>query len=889
LAWVHKKAHDDPTLPRPPTSVELLERDDALAELGRHRESARAGAGRLVLVSGEAGVGKTSLLRRFTEDLPTLWGFCEPLRTPRPLGPLVDIGDQLGWDVEEALAGTSRAAVFSRLLRDVGEPAGRVVVVEDVHWADDSTLDLLRYLGRRVALHPVLLLVSHRDDELGARHPLRTTVGDLATAPGFARLTLRPLGSAAVGRLCDGSGLDAQELHRRTGGNPFLVTEVLAAEMLANDDAPEVPVNVRDAVLARCSRLSEAARSALETVAVVGARAPVPLLVTLLPDGGTSLDECVESGVLTGERTTVSFRHELAREAVLASIPAVRRANLHAAVLRAMRAGVGTPSRPAVLVHHAEAAGNDAAVLELAPVAGRHASDAGAHRQAAAHFAAALSRAEVAAPAERAELLEQYATQCAAIDLLAEGVHAREEARRLWQQLADPLRESDNLAHLASLRFNLGDTTGAEEASRRAIELAEPLGPSLVLARACRAQATLRMLQRDVDDAVTWGSRAAELAESLGDDVTLGQALNAMGSAWVMTDVDRGRAALERSRALAVAGGQHAQAANAYANLGSALGEVWEVRAADDVLGAGIAYCGELDLDAQRDYMLAWRAITALRLGRLADAAAMAERALRSTEVGTITRIMGLLALGLMRSRRGDPGAAPALDEALALAERTGTVQRVAPVRAARAEAAWLAGDAVRARQEAAAAYELALAKGHRAFVGELGYWLWRTGEEVALPGWAAPQFGLQVDGQARRAADAWQLLGCPYERLRALADADDEGRLEAVAGFTAMGARPAADLVRRQLRATGVRRIPRGPRETTSENPWGLTARELQVLELVADGLSNAAIAGRLVLSTRTVEHHVSAVLAKLGVTSRGEAAALHRDASGDGRGAAT
>jgi DNA-binding CsgD family transcriptional regulator len=287
--------------------------------------------------------------------------------------------------------------------------------------------------------------------------------------------------------------------------------------------------------------------------------------------------------------------------------------------------------------------------------------------------------------------------------------------------------------------------------------------------------------------------------------------------------------------------------------------------------------------------MLAWRAITALRLGRLADAAAMAERALRSTEVGTITRIMGLLALGLMRSRRGDPGATPTLDEALALAERTGTLQRVAPVRAARAEAAWLAGDAVRARQEAAAAYELALAKRHRAFVGELGYWLWRTGEEVALPGWAAPQFALQVDGQARRAADAWQRLGCPYERLRALAEADDEGRLEAVAGFTAMGARPAADLVRRQLRATGVRRIPRGPRGTTSENPWGLTARELQVLELVADGLSNAAIARRLVLSTRTVEHHVSAVLAKLGVTSRGEAAALHRDASGDGRGAAT
>ncbi len=242
-----------------------------------------------------------------------------------------------------------------------------------------------------------------------------------------------------------------------------------------------------------------------------------------------------------------------------------------------------------------------------------------------------------------------------------------------------------------------------------------------------------------------------------------------------------------------------------------------------------------------------------------------------------------------MRSRRGDPVAVPVLDEALELAERTGTLQRLAPVRAARAEAAWLDGDPHRTRREAAAAYDLALRKRHRAFVGELGYWLWRSGAEVRLPDWAARPFALQVSGDGRRAADAWERLGCPYERLRALAEADDAGRLDAVTGFVALGASPAADLVRRELRARGVRGIPRGPREATSENAWGLTARELQVLDLVADGLSNAAIARRLVLSTRTVEHHVSAVLRKLGTASRGEAAALRRGAQDDGGGPAT
>lgn len=427
--------------------------------------------------------------------------------------------------------------------------------------------------------------------------------------------------------------------------------------------------------------------------------------------------------------------------------------------------------------------------------------------------------------------------------------------------------------------FNLGRADEAEEASRQAIAIAEPHGPSRELARAYRAQATLRMLCRDADEAVAWARRAVDLAESLDDEATLGSALNAMGSAWMMSDPTRGEQALLRSRDIAEASGQEAQVANAYGNLGSAFGEVWEHRKADRYLAEGIAYSIERDLDTQRQYMLAWRALTRLHIGDLHAAGTTAEEALRPAETGAITKIMALLALGRVRARRGDPGVWSALDDALTLADQTQTLQRIAPVRAARAEAAWLEGKGDLAAEEAVAAYPLALEKRHPAFAGELGYWLRKTGRAVSIPGWAAPQFTRLAAGDWQGAAQEWERLGCPYERFQALAEGDDAALLEALAGFTALGTAPAADLVRHELRSRGVRGVPRGPRTGTSQNAWGLTAREQEVLRLVADGLANGEVSRRLVLSTRTVEHHVSAVLRKLGVTTRGEAAALLRN----------
>jgi DNA-binding CsgD family transcriptional regulator len=216
------------------------------------------------------------------------------------------------------------------------------------------------------------------------------------------------------------------------------------------------------------------------------------------------------------------------------------------------------------------------------------------------------------------------------------------------------------------------------------------------------------------------------------------------------------------------------------------------------------------------------------------------------------------------------------LDDALELAAQTGHLQRIGPVRAARAEAAWLVGDLALTREEALAAYDLAAHHQHPWFTGELAYWRWLAGESIVPPSWIAPPFAYQIKEDWRAAADVWEQLECPYERARALVAGDEEAQLAALAIFEQLGAVPAAEAVRQCLRAGRVRGIPRGPRATTRNNPFELTEREMDVLTLLVNGLNNPTIATRLSISPRTVEHHVSAVLAKLQVQSRSEAVAL-------------
>ena len=855
----------------------LLERSDQLTTLAEQLKIvSESTSGRLVLVRGEAGVGKTALVRRFADEnrekVRTLFGACDPLFTPRPLGPFIDVAQATGGEFDDlVLAGRQPHQVSAALMKELRAVAPTILILEDLQWADEATLDVLRLLGRRIENVPALVVVTYRDDELDRGHPLRLLLGELRNES-TARIKLAALSASAVTELAGPSGIDVDKLYRQTGGNPFFVTEVLAA------GDSEIPLSVRDAVLARAGRVSPEARILLEAVATVPPRAELWVLEALAPEEFSRLGECITSGMLSADASEVTFRHELARLAIADSVSPDRALAHHRRALAILSAPPsGTPDL-ARLAHHAEAARDRDAVLRFAPAAGARASALGAHREAAAQYARALRFIDVAPLRRQAELLQEHSHESFLIDKFQPAIASELMALELYRRLADRIKEGDSLRRLSLLQRCAGRGREADRSIDSAIDILESMPDSRELSLAYCALTMVCMNFDDAEATFRHGRRAMELADRFDDTESLVHVLNTIGTMELLMGVQAGRDKVLRSLDLALEAGLDEQVGRAYLNLTQAMVRARTYDGLNELIDRGIDYCTGRGLDLWSLYLHDGRAEVELQRGRFTEAVQNAELVLRH-QATWLPKFEALIVVALVRARRGDPDVWPLLDEAKVIADGSGELQLLVPSSVARAEAAWLEGRSDAVAGETDEAFRLALEKGAGWLLGDLAVWRRRAGITDELPVAVRPQYAAELSGDLLLAARLWTDLGCPYDAALALCGSGAESSLrQSLAELQRLGARTTAAIVARQLRELGARDLPRGPRQSTLQNPSGLTPRELEVLDLVAQGLRDAEIAERLFLSEKTVHHHVSAILRKLGVSTRTQAAAQFR-----------
>jgi DNA-binding CsgD family transcriptional regulator/tetratricopeptide (TPR) repeat protein len=861
-----------PSVPKSPAAAAgLIERDDPLQTLKDRLTLAAAGTGSAVLVSGEAGIGKTVILRALAEtrgEARLWWGACDALETPHPLAPLYDIARASDAHFGPLLrAGGDRATLFESFMGELQQGTRpTLLVVEDVHWADDATLDLLKFLGRRIDRVACLLVISYRNDEIAVDHPLRRMIGDLPSA-NVSHIELTRLSPEGVAALARRALQSSEGIYEATNGNPFFVTELLRGA------GTEMPHSVEDLVLGRFAHLSAGAQAALQLVSIVPRQIERWVFDGLIQVDASTIEQCFNSGLLEADADSLRFRHELARIVIEDSLSTPAARELHRRVLHVLQ-DRADPIPAARLSHHAMRTGDASAVLRYAPQAAREAALRRAHREAIAHYGAALACADAAAHPDRLSWLEAYAQECQFTAQLDEAINARKAAVGLHRLVGNVAAEARNLSELALAYMRALRTAEADVASLASIRRLKGCSPSIELAHAYRVQAHLRMLNRECDEAIFWSTKAIDLAERLGARDVFVAALGVLGAATVFVDYDAGSQHLLRAVDIAVSEGLDFMAGVIYNNLGWTSADVYRFPEAREHFLQSAAFARERDIDSAGAYATASLAMCEMYLGRWDAAERCALEVIGGTD-RTVSRVIALVALARVRLRRGDPGVDAILDEADSLVGSTDSLQRIGALKAARSEAALAQGDFARAVAEARPTLLLAARHNHPWFGGEFTYLMERAGASDVPPAPLAEPFGLQIDGRFREAAARWAALRCPYEQARSLAEGDSEAKLQALEIFERLGAVTAATAVRRQLRAGAVRGVPRGQRASTKANPCDLTERELEVLTLLCAGLRNSEIAERLCRSVRTVDHHVAAAFAKLQVSTRTEAVA--------------
>ncbi len=846
----------------------ILEREVELAKLAQLLDNAASSGGRVVLVRGEAGIGKSALINRFLRDCEdradTLLGGCDDLLTPQPLAPIWDIARSTPSLVRPLTDGDRRAVMemllglLSRQLRPT------VLVLEDTQWADEATLDLITFLGRRIGPANGLLLLTYRDIEVNTEHPLRRVIGELPQK-NVARMSLDRLSAAAVTSMIGSAVFDIDEVVALTGGNPLFVTEVLASGI------GQVPLSVSDAVLARAAKLSPVARRVLDVVSVAPGQAERWLVAELVGPNDEQLAECQQHGLLIVSDEVMSFRHDLQRRAIESELSLSERHRLNQQVLDALR-GSADPAR---LVHHATEAGDIDAIVEYAPRAARAAIATCSTSEAVAQFRRLrphLDRIEIA---ERAAVLADWAAQEYQLDH-PEAVRLFEEGIEFHRRAGDPRRLALVLTMASRANWRNGHTEAALAYADEAIAILEPDGLGPDLARALSQRAHLEFQYQDRDEAVLpLVDRAIAVAREVDDAEALVRALSVKGYLLYSRGDVSGMALMEESLMAAEQSGDQWGEVIALTNIAGMFGDVRDVSRAIDFARRARDTAARYDI---RSLVVNGQAMYAEFLLWKGDWDAAENTATDAIESGPLVEGLARRILGTIQARRGRNEARTVVMRMWALTETERGPSVLDPAAATLAEYLWLSGEH---NPELVARLEQVLAallvRGRPWPTGSFAFWMWKLGLLKVVPDGSDDFYRWIMTGEYWRAAQFWHEKGIPYEEGLALMHGDEAEQVQAIRIFEDLGATAAANNVRRSLAQHGAR-VSRGKSLATRDHPAGLTARQAEVLQLLALGLPNTRIADELFVSHRTVENHVSAILMKLDVATRDDAVTTAR-----------
>ncbi len=858
----------------PTENTALLEREAFLASLHTQFEKAAEGEGHCVFVSGEAGIGKTSLIRAFCREKKNraniYTGTCDALFTPRPLAPLYDIAWQIRKDLwEDSKSIEDRAGLFTRFFHELNNPEKQTILIfEDIHWADEATLDFIKFLSRRITRTSCLFILTYRDNEIHSRHPLRAVLGELVH-DSFTRLQLSPLSREAVEKMAREKGYRGEELrhvYSVTGGNPFYVNEILASY------SQGVPENIKDSILSVYNRLDEKTKYFWDILSVLPTGLEIRYLEKMDPQYAIALGNCMDAQILVPIQDQLWFKHELYRRTIEESLSPFKRLALHKKILDLFRESFEANGQIERILHHAKNANEYELIVHYAPLAAVQAAAVGSHIEASKLYLSAIEYYQGNDKDILLRFYEPYAYECYLTNQIKEAIIYQGKALAILKEKMDTEKIGDGLRFLSRLWWYDGNRRQAEKLARESIEVLEKEPVSRAKAMAYSNMSQLSMLAHHADDCIHWGEQAIAMARALNNEEILSHALNNVGTVQVASPETRNKGfeLLEQSLALALKNSYHEHAARAYTNMASSAVQMKEYAIAAKSLQEGIQYCEERHLDSWTKYVLACKARLKLETGRWDEAYDIAGHLLEDLNQSAVIKIGALVVLATIKMRRGDAGALPLLQEAKEKAMEAMEQQRIHPVICAWLEYEWITGKRYIEEGTLELAIGLTRNASHPVRDSELAFWLFKAREQDKSFREEYSGYNMQDKTQA---AALWGRLGCPYEQALFLFEGDEEDKRKAISIIHDLGAEAVYEKLKQEMRDSGIKKIPRGAHESTRSNAAGLTRRELDILELLKENMQNKEIASSLFISAKTVDHHISSILFKLDVNSRAKA----------------